>query len=305
MAHPSRIAVVDFGSNSLKLSLFRIAGKNRLRLEWETREFTAVGDDVFSTGSISLAKAQEVEQAIGRLRERLSPDDTMVAAATSAFRDAVNGPQMLERFGAQLGTEIQILDGLEEATLIAEGVLHELGDSAERAAVLDIGGGSVEIIRVDSARETEVISLDLGAIRLRERFGAPPDHQAPAPEVIREMDAYARLMLETLEPLPANTPLYGSGGGFTTLGDVLFGAENRSGVVVEREALREAAGRLQMLPASETMQRFGLPLRRARIMPAGSIVALRAIERLGAGQLVISWAGLREGLALRAAKGQA
>lgn len=286
-----RLCVFDFGSNSLKLSIFRY-NQSKLVLESEAREFTAVGDDVFKQGAISEEKARETEEAIERLKHQIDSNDAVMAAATSAFREAENGGAMLERFGACLGAKILLLDGEDEARLIALGVRAE--QHAIDAAVLDIGGGSVELIRNET-----VASYDLGAIRLREMFDPSPDDKPPSRDGLARMNQFIIESVGAIQPLDGDIELLGSGGGFTTLGDIIYGCKNRSGVTVELEMLRRTADAIQRSSANDLAQRHSLPLRRARIMAAGSLVALRMIEQLGKEKITISWAGLREGLAWR------
>jgi len=298
---PPRLGVFDFGSNSLKFSLYERTEDVAPRLIDETREFTSVGEDVFSIGHISAAKAVQVEEAIERLKTRLNAGDAIRAAATSSFRDASNGEQMAMRFSQTLGAPIPVLDGLEEAALIAEGVL---AGRCEPSAVLDIGGGSVEVIRCADPQEVEVISLDLGASRLRQQFAQVPDHEPPASAMLEAIDRYVRISLEALDPLPEGIRLHGSGGGFTTLGAVLLGDENRPDLQLSLEDLREASARVRDRSAEQLVEEYMLPLHRARIMAAGAIVAVRAVEHLQAKQITISWAGLREGLAWRWIRGE-
>ncbi len=290
-----RIATFDFGSNSLKLSIFEVVG-GRPRLSKELREYCAIGEDVFANGAISEEKGQEVEQAISRLKERLQPDDVILAAATSSFRDAPNGEEMAERFSQTLGAPIPVLKGEDEAALLARGVLMER-ESTGPAAILDIGGGSVEVIHAEDHTIQKARSYDLGAARLREKFCPTPDDQPHAQEAMRDMAKFIQRKLKHLDPLPETTRLFGSGGGLTTLGGMIHRDNNHSGAVVTADQIQQMLQVLAPITANAIVEQYGMPLKRARIMVAGLMIAWTAMRQMGKSELTVSWAGLREGLA--------
>ncbi len=296
-AFPKRIAAFDFGSNSVKLGVFEAQAGGAPRCVLNLRDSVDVGNDAFERGSISYQTILEIEEAVRRLLKRRGIVDTTVAAATSAYRKASNGRDVVEHLSETLGSPIDLIDGGKEARLLGYGVLCERGwDESREAAVLDIGGGSMELIRAAAYSGLTFTSLPLGAIRLRADHDPPPYDQPYSRRSIGAMTSTVKKALRNLPPLPSGGVCYGSGGGFTTLGDMVYGHGNRTGVTIGIETIDEIIGILSELSAAAAAQRFSLPFRRARIMLAGAIVARQSIEKLGVKQIEVSWAGLRDGL---------
>ncbi|MCX7013208.1 MAG: hypothetical protein NTW86_11735 [Candidatus Sumerlaeota bacterium] len=297
-----RIAVADFGSNSIKFGLFDADSSGQLRPVASHRAMIALGDDAFQTGRISEESAHRVEEALRRFAPRFAEADARAAAATSAFRAAENGVEMAERFSETLGVRVEILDGLEEARLLGRGVLETANwDGKAEAVVVDIGGGSGEIIRARPGAPLQVASLALGAIRLREACAPPPDDEPYTKESVAALHAMAKGELRGVAPAAPGGRCFGAGGGFTTLAEAIRGAETRPGNLLSRLELRGFLETLCVTPASDIAMRYRLPLRRARIAFAASVAAWRALVNLRVKRIELSWAGLREGLAAREA----
>ncbi|OPZ06408.1 MAG: Ppx/GppA phosphatase family protein [candidate division BRC1 bacterium ADurb.BinA364] len=106
--------------------------------------------------------------------------------------------------------------------------------------------------------------------------------------------------LEGVLPLAPGSVCFGSGGGFSTLGQMAAGAGDGRNLAISLARIEALAGQLSGMSAMQCARRFGIPPRRARIMPAGAWTAVAALRRLGSDSVTISWAGLREALALEA-----
>src|SRR6266576_3163313 len=172
VAPDGRIAVVDVGSNSLRLAVFERLGAILLPLLNE-RVMCALGRGIAVTGRLN---PQGVELAFANVERftalaRALAVDHLAIIATAAVRDASDGPDFAAEIEERCGAPVRVIDGGEEGRLSAAGVLAGIPDAD--GVVGDLGGGSVELVRVDATTTPAVgagVSLPLGPLRLAE-FG--------------------------------------------------------------------------------------------------------------------------------------
>jgi exopolyphosphatase/guanosine-5'-triphosphate,3'-diphosphate pyrophosphatase len=180
-------AAIDIGSNSCRLKIARVAA-HHLKTLHEDREVTRLGASVFECGLISPEAMAATLQALKRFQRavQLRGVDQIRVVATSAMRDARNGPVFQEMVKAETGWQMEVISGLEEARLIHLGVIGSGESQAESASesgaagrvlLVDLGGGSCEITLSERKRIKETVSMPLGAVRLTQEFL----HSDPAP----------------------------------------------------------------------------------------------------------------------------
>ena len=166
-------AVIDIGSNTVRLVIY--AGPRRAPWVWLNEKVTArLGRELVSTGRIPEKSAQIALRGLARFAAIL--EDVGVpqvqVAATAAVREAINGPEFVERVRA-LGLDVAVLSGEEEAAAAAYGVIGAFPDA--RGVVADLGGGSLELVAIADDTFTHGVSLPLGTLRLPAlRDGGPP-----------------------------------------------------------------------------------------------------------------------------------
>ncbi len=187
----ARYAAVDIGSNSVRLEVAEVIGGNAPRILASERQVTRLGASVFREGRISVEALETLCGMLASMSVVWKRHDvrSIRAVATAAVRDARNQAEFLTRTSAALGAEVEIISGQEEARLIHLGVQSRWPHPNERFLVIDIGGGSAEIILSEGASVLAAFSKPLGAIRLQELFlrGDPP----AATELLR-MEEYIR-----------------------------------------------------------------------------------------------------------------
>jgi exopolyphosphatase/guanosine-5'-triphosphate,3'-diphosphate pyrophosphatase len=307
---PARVAIVDIGSNSIKLL---VAGTGPAGRPVALRTKTL--DARISTG-ISAAQPALGEEGMARglaavqdLLAEAAPErpERTVLAATSAVRDAANGAEFRARVQAATGHAIRILSGDEEANLIGRGLACDPALSGLRDFYLfDLGGGSLECLAFRDRQAAREVSLRLGCVRLTERF--VPDPAAPFPaaagEAIarhtRESFAAARFAFD----LPPGAGAVGTGG---TLTNVRATQGAREGRTLEQTAtllpvpeLRAMLAWLGALPLAERRRVPGLPPARADVFPAALATLIAVAELGGFGAYQHSLYNLRWGLAAEA-----
>jgi exopolyphosphatase/guanosine-5'-triphosphate,3'-diphosphate pyrophosphatase len=289
-------AAIDIGSNTTRV-LVAEPLQGQLKMVMEQRAYTRINKGIDDEGAISKKKAKEVAAVVAtqvRLARELGAE-SIRAVATAAVRDAANGEKVVTRIADEAGVPVQVLSEEEEGRLAFIGATKTLGHPVEgRVAVVDVGGGSTEVIlgAVPDGAE-EVRSWPIGSGTLADELieGDPP----AAAEIrrIRERidDVFDGVEIER----PAQAVAVG--GSATSLRRLV-------GAVLEYETLERGIRVLAGDPAVEVARRFELDPERVRILPTGVLLLEKVSELLGQ-PLQIGKGGLREGVILDQLNGEA
>ena len=311
---PDTVAVIDVGSNSIKLLVAR-AGATSNSLETlcsetiETRisggissKLPSLNEDAITAGSATIAKLQKMAQ-------NYQPDHTVIVA-TSAVRDAINSDDFIQNVAEATGLQIRTLSGTEEAKYIGQGITCDPAIGGMTSFIqTDIGGGSLELIRFDAGQIQQAISLQLGAVRLTERF----IEDADAPLTLKIEASIRRYVTEQLmssdfDFSPAELPLIGTGGAYTVSRAMLVvDTESKiehSSPHLERSTLSHLKNKLAPLPLKERLSIPHLPAARADIMPTALITIDALLEVANRSSLNHSIYNLRYGVAANLLKQQ-
>jgi exopolyphosphatase/guanosine-5'-triphosphate,3'-diphosphate pyrophosphatase len=313
-------AAIDVGSNSCRLKIAKVVA-HRLKTLAEDREVTRLGASVFESGIISPEAMAVTLRTLKRFQRTVQAQgvDQIRVVATSAMRDARNGPAFQAWVKAETGWNMEIISGLEEGRLIHLGLMG-LGAAGGEAGVggrvllVDLGGGSCEITLSERKRIRETISLPLGAVRLTEEFLG--DDPAP-PEALARMRRYiTRELRRAHRRIPAvhvSLVIGTSGTAAALAGACAAGAKAGAG----KPAHQQASGMTAALPAAGTVstaavrklatriarmtlpQREAIPgigPRRAEIIVAGAEVFAELLESFGLAGFRYSPLGLRDGI---------
>src|SRR5690606_36162346 len=172
MAEHARTGIVDMGSNAIRFMVAETSGSAHVTLE-NHRQPIRLGHAVFQTGRIPESAIAETVDAFRRFRatcDHLGVQRTR-AIATSAMRDAQNSDALVARVREASGFEIDIISGTQEAYLLKLGVETKIDLSKGRSLLVDVGGGSVELVVVEDGNVASANSYRLGALRMLEAFG--------------------------------------------------------------------------------------------------------------------------------------
>jgi exopolyphosphatase / guanosine-5'-triphosphate,3'-diphosphate pyrophosphatase len=289
----TRVAAVDLGTNSTRLL---VADVSDSRVDEVARrlQITRLGegvDDRRRLLPLPIARVRNCLVDFRRELETLGAERTL-AIATSAVRDAENGEAFLGEIEWSYGFTTQLLSGHDEALMTLRGVTA--GRSIEEGTVIvDIGGGSTELVLGGSDGVSFHTSLELGCVRLTERFG----------DDVGACAAHVRASLPDLEPRNA----IGVAGTVTSLaaldlGLVEYDAERVHGHVLSREAVGEQLEGLAALPLEERRRVPGLEPERAPVIVAGAVILREVLARYGLAELEASEHDILHGAALAAAE---
>jgi exopolyphosphatase/guanosine-5'-triphosphate,3'-diphosphate pyrophosphatase len=274
----TRVAAIDIGTNSTRLLVTDVDG-DELHDVARRSTVTRLGEGVDARRLLQEEPMRRTLEAIGGFAREIAElgAERTLAVATSAARDAANGGAFLTGVGATYGFETRLLSGDEEAELTRRGV----GAVDETTLVLDVGGGSTELI-LGGWRT----SLDVGSVRLTERFlhSDPPAHA--------ELEAAEAFTARLLPDLELSTAI-GVAGTVTQLHEI---AGELTAEIVERE-LRRLSG----MTVAERAAVPGMDPARAPVIVGGAIVVREVIHRYGLAKLDWSERDLLDGVALTAA----
>jgi len=303
------IAAIDLGTNSLHMVIVRIETTlPAFSIIGREKETVRLGDRDLVTGCL---KAEVIERAIACLRRfqevaKTLNAETIIAVATSAVREAPNGKEFLHKVEAELGLSIDLISGPEEARRIYLGVLSGMEFNNQPHVIVDIGGGSTEIILGDSHQARTLTSTKIGAVRLtNELINTDPISNAE----FQYLQAYARGILErSVEEVLANLQfgehprLVGTSGTIETLAVINareklgFVPSTLNGYQFSLKDLREWVNRLRKMTNVERATIPGMPDKRSEVILAGAIILQEAMNLLGLESITVCERALREGV---------
>ncbi len=299
------VAAIDVGSNTIHLVVAIPHVSNGVTLEVlaDELEFVRLGAGVSATGRIAPERAERGMAALRRLRDlaRASGASIILGAATEVMRLAANGPEFLARARDELGLEIPVISGEQEAALTFWGATSDRDLASEQpVAVADLGGGSLELALGTGRRLTWRRSLPLGSGTLHDRFiRSDPPALAELEALRAETDAVLAAL--ALSASTQDSPLLVVCGGTATT--LLSAARQALGVSegranLSRAELEQAIQVMTALPAQEIAERYAVESQRARILGAGTVVLAALMDRLRATAMEVSRRGIREGMIL-------
>lgn len=303
------IAAIDVGSNTIHLviGIPQEEQRNRLEVLQDELEFVRLGAGVGNGGHIAPERFERGLAVLKRLRDlaRQAGAQTILCAATEVMRKAANGPEFLARAREELGLDIPVISGEQEAALTFWGATSDREiDQQGPVAVADLGGGSMELVLGLGQRLTWRRSVPLGSGTMYDRF---IQSNPPMPAELAALRSAVASFLGTLD-LPEQSQQKGllivCGGTATTL--LIFSQHALSippaQTSLSRVEMEQGIGVLLTYPAEEVARRYSVEAQRAQILGAGAAVLLELMLRLSVEQMEISRRGIREGMILSHAR---
>ncbi|WP_139977937.1 exopolyphosphatase [Nocardioides litoris] len=297
------LAAIDCGTNTVKLLVQDGGGADLVR----TARMVRLGQDVDRTGRLAEEALDRtfaaVDEYAALLREHAVDPARTRFCATSATRDAANADVFRAGVLARLGVEPEVLSGTEEAALAFAGAVRHLAvEPALPVLVVDVGGGSTELVLGESlsAGPSAAHSMDVGSVRLHERHvRSDPPTDAEVAAVLADVDA--ALDACPVDPAAAAT-VVGVAGTVTTLaaGVLDLPAYDREAIdqaVLDVDAVHALVARLVSMTRAERLALPWMHPGRADVIGAGALVVGRVLERSGASALLVSESDILDGIA--------
>lgn len=293
----SDVAVIDVGSNSVRLVLYRLDGR-AIWSVFNEKVLAGLGRDLVRTGRLSPDGVASTLLALRRFRALIdaSRPDRVFTAATAAVREAADGEAFRQRVLAETGFDLRILTGEEEAQYAAMGVIAGAPDS--RGLVGDLGGASLELVPIEPDGPGRGITLPLGPFSLDN--GGPFD--------AGEVRAVTMRRIQPFEALFQSDTLHAVGGAWRNLGLLQMRISNYPLEIIDqyeigRRDLLDATRFISQQSRSSLERIEGIPRRRVDVLPHAAAVLETLVERLGIERVIMSAHGLREGLLWEAMPG--
>lgn len=296
-----RTGVVDLGSNTSRLVIYEHEPGVRFRLVDEVREVVRLREGM---GTRQVLRAAAMDRSLHALKMyRMLCDavgvDEVIAVATSAVRDATNRDSFLSRVKTDAGIDLRLLSGEQEGYYGALGAINGVG--VRDGFVVDMGGGSVQVVQVRGGLPGRAASVQLGALHVAENYLG---FDAAKPSAVKKLTQQVkRLLAEQLDWFRA-----GSGGTLVAIGGTIrnlaaiaqaedgYPLDSVDNYVLSGDHIREFGEQLWQMTAEERAKLSGLHVDRADIIHAGALVFGLLLDHSGFGSITVSRQGLREGL---------
>lgn len=297
-----RYAAIDIGSNSVRMMAAEVSHGETSILA-QDRQVVRLGEGVFRNGRVSPEALTLLRSTLERMAAayRLLEVIGVRAVATSAVRDASNQQEFLQVASAALGLNVEIISGSEEARLIHLGVESRWPRIKERTLIVDVGGGSAELIVCQNGQLIDSVSRPLGAVRLNEVF---LKSDPPSPEECRRLDAYIEEKLRPFYKQHSSEKFDRAIVTSATAAAIVCAANQiprprRDEADRMRASATQVRDLFQSLVSSNLEGRrklTGIGPRRAEIVIPGAAVFLKAIDLFNQRAIYYSAAGVRDGI---------
>ncbi len=308
----STSASIDIGSNTIHIVVARCAPK-MLDILADEVELVRIGESVTATGEISQEKQNAAMDTLRNYKALAEQHDAspIFVVATEAIRQARNSRDFIDAIRRELGLEVQLIEGTVEAVLTFLGATYERNseldassqgrDKSVLTSVMDLGGGSTELITAKQEQITWRTSFPVGSGWLHDRY-LPSD--PPTRDEVSTASTFLTTYFDGLGIKRTPPSLIVTGGSANSLIALARNAfhipENEQRMT--REDIVRCEGLLQALPAEEIAQRYQQPVGRARILAAGALIIRAMMERLHLNEISVSSHGIREGVLLAYAR---
>jgi exopolyphosphatase/guanosine-5'-triphosphate,3'-diphosphate pyrophosphatase len=307
-AQTRRVAAIDIGTNSTHLLVASVdTTLGTFSIEQAEKSTTRLGERDPDSGELTSAGMQRGYETLRRFRDLAISHDVeqIVTAATSAVREAPNGREFLQSIQDGLGMDVDLVSGPEEARLIYLGVLSGMSFGDRPHLLLDIGGGSTELILADGRDARALTSTRVGAVRLQRDF--VKDDPIP-PQRRSFLQAFIQGSLEPAVDKvhrrikPGEIPvLVATSGTAMAIGALAASEDDRPplklhGYRVSRQRLDRVVEKLVTMTPEQRRDLSPINDRRAEIIVPGALILQTTMQMLGVDELVLSERALREGL---------
>jgi len=306
MVGNKRLAAIDIGSNSIRCLIVEACENEGFRILDDEKATVRLGEGLHETKRISPAAWERAREALLRMGKIAEAQGTVAieAVATSAVRKAENGPELVAAIKSETGIDIRIISGEEEAELAILSARHHFSMGNASYALIDIGGGSAELVLATGNLVEKIESMGLGAVYLTEAFlTCDPINKKELQELRKHIRKKLKNNLEDGFHQPLQCVI-GSGGSVTSTGRMLMAQRGECYDSVNRyEVLHSEIvhllARLQRMSTKERKSFPGLSPERADIIIAGMVVLDEIMRFLKTNILRINERGIREGLILQ------
>jgi exopolyphosphatase/guanosine-5'-triphosphate,3'-diphosphate pyrophosphatase len=296
------IGAVDAGTNAVRVVIARADGHGNLTRLHKERWPVRLGHQVFTRKRFSPRTLKQAVEAFRHFRELFNRFEVQAyrTVATSATRESANRQTLIERIRREADIRLDVISGEEEARLTRIAVQDAVCEEVEPQVIVDIGGGSLEIITLDGPQVVDSVSLPIGTVRLMETFGIAGSIDDGEAEMLRR---YVRTLLEDYFgdwPMSQRVSV-GCGGNVEALADIVGGPKCHGHLALHIERFSEYLPAILGQDIHQRMAAYQVRRDRAEVMGIAGIVLATVGEFMEVSALLAPDVGVREGLLLELA----
>lgn len=288
----SHIAAIDIGSNAIRLAIAQQSSQG-LYIPYRSREPVRLGSSVFAQGIIDESTFHDLERALNQFKNQLDNYNVSQyrAIATSAMREARNGQDVVEKLFQSTGLRVEIISGQEEAQLVSNAISQIVDLKTGYHLLIDIGGGSIELIAMSDGKILKKQSFVLGMVRVLE---LQKQKTTPIkdwfPEFIRQE---THVFFEGLPPLETAV---GTGGNMDRFIKLKPFVSETEGIDLSREHMKDLYQLLSEVDYRERIQKFSLKPDRADVIVPAAIATLQFMKLGSCKQILFPQVGVKDGV---------
>ena len=306
-----KVCVIDVGTNSVRMIVARSTGQKIGEVLFTQGRITRLGEGLRESGTIQGKALERTVQALLDFLERakaFSPEKIRIVG-TSAIRQSLNQKEVLREILERTGFVLEVISGEQEARMTYTGALQNMEGLTPPYLVVDIGGGSTELIYGETSQDSlKAFSIEVGVVTLTEGWlkGNPP-----GPEEIRKArqfvsNSFHAMFSQLIPYLTSSVTTIGTAGSVTTLLAMALGMKVYNPALIHgkglsRATVQEIFEELSRKTLSERLKIPGIEKGREDLIFSGALILLDIMESLSQAGLVVSDSGLREGVLLHAA----
>ena len=299
-----RISCIDIGTNTILLLVADTDNEKITGVVHDEQVIARLGkgvDEHHVINKETTHRAADFLKVYAETIRRLN-SEKIIAVGTSALRDATNKAEFCKFIASETGIEVEIISGDEEAEWTYRGAIGDDVAQANSYTVLDIGGGSTEIISGTASDITQKRSLDIGCVRMTERYLRT---SPPMSLEVAEAQRFIRTQLKSADLGPVgNSKVIGVAGTVTTLAAIhlqlsTYDPKIVQGHVLSYDEIRQVFNHLRIKTLEEIRSIPQISHGRGDIILAGTLILLEFMDAAGLEELIVSDRGLRYGIILR------
>ncbi len=301
---PKTLAAIDTGSNAIRVIIANAISPTELAVIEADRVPVRLGHHTFTHGELDRSTIEAAVSAYSRFRKLFEVHHVSRyrAVATSALRNASNREDLIDRIYREVGIEVEVIDGEEEARLVKRAVLHRFSGSETPEVIADLGGGSLEIL-LRSGEEWQSASMRVGTVRLLETFGLADVITSDEARMIRRF--VASQVKSSLSDHRRDGALAAASGGNAEALAQLCGGNQDGMLCFTLPELEKLIGTLTSLTVEQRMDNYGLKGDRAEVIGVAALVFATVAETLKLPGFRVPCVGIREGVLLDLAEDSA
>ena len=297
--HPKIVAAVDLGSNSFHMIIASLEENGSLKVIDKIKEMVRLGAGLNHKQQLDEETQQRALACLSRFSQRLQNIDKkdIRITGTNTLRIAKNAKKFTKRAQKILNHRIDIISGIEEARLVYQGAIYGLSELGEKRLVIDIGGGSTELIIGEKRNPIQLESINMGCVSVTKKFFSDG---LISESRLKKADIYARRKIDSIRQDYLTTgweQCVGTSGSIRSISNVLLMSGITDGTITDK-GLKQLLVKIQKFKSIDKIKLEGLSNQRRSVFLGGLIVLKAAFKELKLNQMTVSDGSLREGLML-------